>query len=75
MKKQLKPRKNKKVKKFVVDKREVDASIKRTLQGVGNASLGGRAAVRKKKRKEKHDIQEVIEEQKQFDKEYQNSSN
>ena len=65
----VKAKKNKKVKKFVVDKREVDASIKRTLQGVGNASLGGRAAVRKKKRKEKHEIQEVIEEQKQFDKE------
>ena len=64
----VKAKKNKKVKKFVVDKRAVDASIKRTLQGVGNASLGGRAAVRKKKRKEKHDIQEVIEEQKQFDK-------
>ncbi|MCW8850209.1 MAG: translation initiation factor IF-2, partial [Melioribacteraceae bacterium] len=64
----IKAKKNKKVKKFVVDKREVDASIKRTLQGVGNASLGGRAAVRKKKRKEKHDIQEVIEEKRQFDK-------
>jgi translation initiation factor IF-2 len=64
----IKAKKNKKVKKFVVDKREVDASIKRTLQGVGNASLGGRAAVRKKKRKEKHEIQEVIEEQRQFDK-------
>jgi translation initiation factor IF-2 len=63
----LKAKKNKKVKKFVVDKRQVDATIKRTLQGVGNAGLGGRAAVRKKKRKEKHDIQEVIEEQKQIE--------
>jgi len=64
----IKAKKNKKVKKFVVDKREVDATIKRTLQGVGNAGLGGRAAVRKKKRKEKHDIQDEIQEQKQHDK-------
>lgn len=64
----IKAKKNKKVKKFVVDKREVDATIKRTLQGVGNAGLGGRAAVRKKKRKEKHEIQDEIQEQKQHDK-------
>lgn len=64
----IKAKKNKKIKKFVVDKREVDATIKRTLQGVGNVGVGGRAALRKKKRKEKHDIQEVIEEQKQIEK-------
>lgn len=67
----IKAKKNKKVKKFVVDKREVDATIKRTLQGVGGAgaALGGRAAVRKKKRKEKAEIQEVIDEQKQMERE------
>jgi len=64
----IKAKKNKKVKKFVVDKRQVDATIKRTLQGVGNVGVGGRAAVRKKKRKEKQEIQEVIEEQKQIEK-------
>ncbi|MCB9248962.1 MAG: translation initiation factor IF-2 [Ignavibacteriales bacterium] len=64
----IKAKKNKKVKKFVVDKREVDASIKRTLQGVGNTGLGGRANVRKKKRKEKHEIEEEIQEQRQLDK-------
>jgi len=64
----IRAKKNKKVKKFVVDKREVDASIKRTLQGVGGAGIGGRAAVRKKKRKEKLEIQEIIEEQKQVEK-------
>ncbi|MFZ1291984.1 MAG: translation initiation factor IF-2 [Melioribacteraceae bacterium] len=64
----LKAKKNKKVKKFVIDKREVDASIKRTMQGVGNTGLSGRAAVRKKKRKEKHEIEEEIFEQKQIEK-------
>ncbi|MBK7980241.1 MAG: translation initiation factor IF-2 [Ignavibacteriae bacterium] len=64
----IKAKKNKKVKKFTIDKREVDASIKRTLQGVGNTGLGERAAVRKKKRKEKHEMQEEIFEQKQFEK-------
>ncbi|MCB9206811.1 MAG: translation initiation factor IF-2 [Ignavibacteriales bacterium] len=64
----IKAKKNKKVKKFVVDKREVDATIKRTLQGVSNIGVGGRAAVRKKKRKEKQEIQDEIFEQKQLDK-------
>ncbi len=64
----IKAKKNKRVKKFVVDKREVDATIKRTLQGV-DAGLGMRAAARKKKRKEKAEIQEEIQEQKQHDKE------
>lgn len=64
----IKAKKNKKAKRFVVDKREIDASIKRTLQGVGNTGLGGRAAVRKKKRKEKQEIQEEIQEQKQHEK-------
>jgi len=65
----IRAKKNKKVKKFVVDKREVDATIKRTLQGVGSGGIGGRAAVRKKKRKEKAEIQEEIQEQKQLDRE------
>lgn len=63
----IKAKKNKKAKKFVVDKREVDATIKRTLQGVQNLGLGGRAAVRKKKRKEKQEIQDVIHEQKELE--------
>ncbi len=63
----IKAKKNKKVKKFVVDKREVDASIKRTLQGVANTGLGGRASARKKKRKEKHEIEGEIQEQRQLD--------
>ncbi len=63
----IKAKKNKRVKKFVVDKREVDATIKRTLQGV-DSGLGMRAAARKKKRKEKAEIQEEIQEQKQHDK-------
>jgi len=63
-----KAKKKKRVKKFEVDKKQVDANIRRTLHG-GDAvgGYGGRAAVRKKKRKEKKEIQEVIEEQKQIE--------
>lgn len=64
----IKAKKNKRVKKFVVDKREVDATIKRTLQGV-DSGLGMRAAARKKKRKEKAEIKEELQEQKQHEKE------
>ncbi|PID60436.1 MAG: translation initiation factor IF-2 [Ignavibacteriae bacterium] len=64
----IRAKKNKKAKKFVVDKREVDATIKRTLQGVSSTGVGERASVRKKKRKEKQEIQEEINEQKQLEK-------
>ncbi len=63
----IRAKKKKKNKKFVIDKREVEATIKRTLMGV-EPGFGGRASVRKKKRKEKKEIQEIIEEQKQVEK-------
>ena len=63
----IRSKKKKKSKKFVIDKREVEATIKRTLMGA-EPGFGGRASVRKKKRKEKKEIQEIIEEQKQVEK-------
>ncbi|MCP5060953.1 MAG: translation initiation factor IF-2 [Ignavibacteriae bacterium] len=68
---EIKAKKKKRVKKFVVDKKQVDATIRRTLHGGAATATGygGRAAVRKKKRKEKKEIQEVIEEQKQVERE------
>ncbi len=65
-----KAKKKKRVKRFEVDKKQVDANIRRTLHGgVAATGYGGRAAVRKKKRKEKKEILEVIEEQKQIERE------
>ncbi len=63
----IRSKKKKKSKKFVIDKREVEATIKRTLLGA-EPGFGGRASVRKKKRKEKKEILETIEEQKQVEK-------
>ena len=63
----IRSKKKKKSKKFVIDKREVEATIKRTLMGA-EPGFGGRASVRKKKRKEKKEILEIIEEQKQVEK-------
>jgi translation initiation factor IF-2 len=63
----IRSKKKKKSKKFVIDKREVEATIKRTLLGA-EPGFGGRASVRKKKRKEKKEILEIIEEQKQVEK-------
>ncbi|MBU1099837.1 MAG: translation initiation factor IF-2 [Bacteroidetes bacterium] len=57
-------KKKKKGKKLEVDKREVDAAIKRTMLSMDDSGAADRANVRKKKRKEKAEIQEKIEEQK-----------
>lgn len=57
-------KKKKKGKKLEVDKREVDAAIKRTMLSMDDSGSAERANVRKKKRKEKAEIQEKIEEQK-----------
>lgn len=57
-------KKRKKIKRFIVDKKEVDDSIKRTLEGLsGTRELVNRAAIRKKRKKEKREIQEEINEQ------------
>lgn len=60
-------KKKRKVKKLEIDKREVEEAIKRTILSMDESSVGDRASVRKKKRKEKMEIQEKILEQKQLD--------
>ncbi len=63
-------KKKKKVKKFEVDKREVEETIKRTLLSMEETAAAGaadRASARKKKRKEKQDIQDKLDEQKLID--------
>lgn len=60
-------KKKRKIKKLEIDKREVEEAIKRTILSMDESSVGDRASVRKKKRKEKLEIQEKILEQKQLD--------
>ncbi len=61
-------KKKKKVKKFEVDKREVEQAIKKTMLSIDETSVGDRASARKKKRKEKQIQQEIIDEQKAAEK-------
>ncbi len=61
-------KKKRKVKKLEVDKREVEAAIKRTMLSMDESLLGDRAVARKKKRKEKLEIQERILEEKEKEK-------
>ena len=59
-------KKKRKIKKLEIDKREVEEAIKRTILSMDESSLGDRASIRKKKRKEKMELQEKILEQKQL---------
>ncbi len=61
-------KKKKKIKKLEVDKREVEEAIKRTLLSIDESVMGDRASAKKKKRKEKAEIQEKIQEQKEIEK-------
>jgi translation initiation factor IF-2 len=61
-------KKKRKIKRLEIDKREVEDAIKRTLLSMDESNVGDRASVRKKKRKEKADIQEQILQQKELDK-------
>ncbi len=54
----VKSKKKRKLKRLEVDKKEVEAAIKRTMLSMDSASVPDRASARKKKRKEKHDIEE-----------------
>ncbi|MBN1300992.1 MAG: translation initiation factor IF-2 [Melioribacteraceae bacterium] len=65
---QVKAKKLKKLKKQEVDKREVEAAIKRTMSTMEDSSVGDRAAFRKKKKKEKQELEEQKLIQKQLDK-------
>ena len=61
-------KKKRKIKRLEIDKREVEDAIKRTLLSIDESSVGGRASARKKKRKEKEEIQNQILQQKEIDK-------
>ncbi|NOX18049.1 MAG: translation initiation factor IF-2 [Chlorobi bacterium] len=57
-------KRKRKAKKLEVDKKEVEAAIKRTLLSMeGGSTVEDRAQLRKKKRKEKHEIQEQIQQE------------
>jgi translation initiation factor IF-2 len=60
-------KKKKKIKRLEVDKREVEVAIKRTLLSMDESAIGERANARKRKRKEKQDIEDKIAEQKEID--------
>ncbi|OGU69407.1 MAG: translation initiation factor IF-2 [Stygiobacter sp. RIFOXYA12_FULL_38_9] len=57
-------KKKKKLKRFEVDKQEVEAAIRKTMLSMDDSALGDRALARKKKRKEKAEEQERILEEK-----------
>jgi len=56
-------KKKKKIKRFEVDKQEVEAAIRKTMLSMDDSALGDRASARKKKRKEKAEEQERIQEE------------
>jgi len=61
-------KKKRKLKKFQVDKKEVEEAIKRTLMSMDDSSISERASLRKKKKKEKQEQLEKYIEQKQLEK-------
>ncbi len=61
-------KKKRKIKRLEIDKREVEDAIKRTLLSIDESNMSGRASARKKKRKEKEEIQNQILQQKELDK-------
>ncbi len=65
---ELAPKKKRKTRRLEVDKHEVEEAIKRTMLSMDESVIGERASMRKKKRKEKQEIQEKIEEQRILDK-------
>ncbi|MCZ7609416.1 MAG: translation initiation factor IF-2 [Ignavibacterium sp.] len=60
-------KKKKRVKKFEIDEKDVKAAIKQTMLSMDDTVLTNRAAVRKKKRKEREAEEERLQEQKYLD--------
>ncbi len=62
----VRSKKKRKLKRLEVDKREVDAAIKRTLLSMEESAVGDRASFRRKRKKEKQELQErlLVEQQK-----------
>ncbi len=60
-------KKKKKLKRFEVDKQEVEAAIRKTMLSMDDSALGDRALARKRKRKEKAEEAERIHEERIID--------
>ncbi len=63
----VKAKKFKRVKKAEIDKREVEAAIKRTMLSIDETGVSDRASFRKKRKKIKQEEQEKIEEQQELE--------
>ena len=63
----VKAKKFRRVKKAEIDKREVEAAIKRTLQSIDDAGISDRSSFKKKRKKEKHEEEERIAELQQLE--------
>ncbi|MCX7875186.1 MAG: translation initiation factor IF-2 [Melioribacteraceae bacterium] len=61
-------KKKKKMKKFEIDKHEVEVAIRKTLLAMDESGIGDRAVFRKKKRKEKAELEEKKQEEKELEK-------
>jgi translation initiation factor IF-2 len=60
-------RREKRVKKFEIDQKEVQDAIRKTLLSMDDSIMAGRATVRKKKRREREAEQEKQAEQRELD--------
>lgn len=60
-------KKKTKVKKLEIDQKEVLESIRKTMQEAEDSVVSNRASMRKKKRKERQEIQERLDEQRRLD--------
>ncbi len=60
-------KKKTKVKKVEIDQKEVLESIRKTMQEAEDSGVSNRASMRKKKRKERQEIQERLDEQRRLD--------
>lgn len=63
----VKAKKFRRVKKAEIDKREVEAAIKRTMLSIDETGVSDRASFRKKRKKIKQEEQEKIEEQQELE--------
>ncbi len=63
----VKAKKFKRVKKAEVDKREVDAAIKRTMLSMDESASADRASAKKRRKKEQQEVQEQLIEQQELE--------
>lgn len=61
-------KKRQKVKKFEIDKKEVEDAIRKTLLSMDDSVVAGRASVKKRKKKERQEQEDILEEIRQSEK-------